>query len=301
MNKISLLILAGGLGSRYNGQKQVDKITEAETLMEFALYDALQLGIKKFIFIINNQFPTDYKLHLNEILTKKQAEVYFLIQEKSIYVPEAFHIKIKNRIKPLGTAHAVLCAKDSIHEPFITINADDFYGRNSFRLGIEFAKKMEGDEFGIIGFELGKTLSENGKVSRGICEIENGNLVSVKEHLNIQKKEEIIQANDESGKGVTLNESDIVSMNLWVLSPKFFEFALNEFVEFLENIQNPESEEFYLPTVIDRAIHQQKIRVKVLKSDEKWMGLTYSEDKNWVKKEIQELKVKGIYPYKLWN
>lgn len=293
--------MAGGMGSRYKGQKQVDKISESETLMEFALYDALHLGIKKFIFIINDQFPTDYRLHLNEILTKNQAEVHFLIQEKLAFVPEEFQPKWDNRKKPLGTAHAVLCAKDILTEPFITMNADDFYGRNSFRLGIEFTKKMKGEEFGIIGFELGKTLSEYGKVSRGICETHNGNLESVKEHINIQKTKGFIYANNESGKEVTLKDSDIVSMNLWVLNPKFFEFALNEFVEFLENIRNPESEEFYLPTVIDRAIHQEKVRVKVLKSDEKWMGLTYSEDKDWVQKEIQELKEKGIYPTRLWN
>jgi UTP-glucose-1-phosphate uridylyltransferase len=301
MNKISLLILAGGLGTRYKGQKQVDKITETETLMEFALFDALNVGIQKFVFIINDQFPTDYRIYLNEILTQNQAEVHFVLQEKNAFVPIKFQNKIKDRNKPLGTAHAVLCAKEIINEPFITMNADDFYGRMSFQLAIEFVRNRTRNEFGIIGFELGNTLSENGKVSRGICEIELGYLKSVKEHLNIQKREDSIIALNEKLENVELKNSDVVSMNFWVLHPSYFEFAEEGFLAFLENSHDLTKDEFYLPFVIDQAIQEEKVQVNVEKSSEKWMGLTYYEDKNSVQIEIQLLKEKGIYPQNLWT
>lgn len=301
MNKISLLILAGGLGSRYQGQKQVDKITEFESLMEFALFDALKVGIQKFVFIINDQFPVDYKNHLKTILENKNAEVHFVVQNRFENVPEDFHQKLKERIKPLGTAHAVLCAKKIIQEPFITMNADDFYGRNSFQLAFDFASNSPLDEFGIVGFQLENTLSENGKVSRGICQIQNDQLKSVSEHIEIEVNNQFITGNNEDLQEVILDKSDIVSMNLWVLNPLFFDFAETELIRFLENSTQPMKDEFYLPSVIDSAIQSNQISVKVLYSKEKWMGLTYAADKLEVSNQIQQLISQNVYPNRLWN
>lgn len=301
MNNLSLLILAGGMGSRYKGQKQVDKITNSESLMEFALYDALEFGIRNFVMIINSQFPIDYQNELISKLNQKGAQIEFIVQDNHQLVPEDFQSNFLNRTKPLGTGHAVLLAKNSIKGPFLTMNADDFYGKESFRLGIELAKNLQKNQFGLIAFELGKTLSENGKVSRGICQVENEKLISVEEHTEIESIGNEILGRNTKHEKVQLKKNDLSSMNLWVFQPKFFEIAQNEFQSFLENMADPLKEEFYLPSIIDQAIHHYQNEVIVLQTPSKWMGLTYADDKFWVQEEIQNEIKKGAYPNQLWD
>lgn len=304
MNDASLLILAAGLGSRYNGQKQIDSVSnERETLMEFALYDALKVGIRKFVFIVNSKFPNDYKNHLEQIIRKENAEIYFVEQTVEKYIPTDFLPKLAHRKKPIGTAHAVFCAKEIINETFITMNADDFYGFQSFQTAMEFVSETKNleNQFGLVAFELKNTLSENGGVSRGICTQKDRILTKIEEFVQIQRKENEIIGINENLVRENLKENDLVSMNFWVLKPKFFELAEKELNQFLQENEDLSNVEFYLPTLIDKAIQQNEVEVLVLLTNEKWFGLTYPEDKIKVEKEIESRKAKKIYPEKLWN
>ncbi|MGB3452249.1 MAG: sugar phosphate nucleotidyltransferase [Moheibacter sp.] len=304
MDKTSLLILAGGMGSRYRGSKQIDTVGSGnESLMEFALFDALKIGIRKFVVIINSEFPEDYKIKLQKILENNGAELNFVVQKIDTLIPERFHSKLQNRKKPLGTGHAVYCAKDVIDGPFVTINADDYYGRQSFENAAELIKnhQISDRSFGMTAFELQNTLSENGSVSRGICRLNADLLESVEEFTSIQKINDQISGQNEKGESKKLNQNDLVSMNFWILDDSFFRLAEDELTEFLENTDDFSKSEFYLPSVIDKAIHQNRVRVRVLKTSEKWFGLTYREDKENVVKEIESMQSTGIYPKKLWQ
>lgn len=304
MDKTSLLILAGGMGSRYRGSKQIDTVGSGnESLMEFAIFDALKIGIRKFAVIINSEFPDDYKIKLQKILENNGAELNFVVQEIDTLTPERFHSKLQNRKKPLGTGHAVYCAKNVIDGPFVTINADDYYGRQSFENAAQLIKNHQISEqfFGMTAFELQNTLSENGSVSRGICRLNGELLESVEEFTSIQKINDQISGQNEKGESKQLNQNDLVSMNFWILDDSFFRLAEDELTEFLENTDDFSKSEFYLPSVIDKAIHQNRIRVRVLKTSEKWFGLTYREDKENVVKEIEAMQSTGIYPKKLWQ
>lgn len=304
MDKTSLLILAGGMGSRYRGSKQIDTVGSGnESLMEFALFDALKIGIRKFVLIINSEFPEDYKIRLQKVIEANDAELNFVIQQPDTLIPERYHSKLQNRKKPLGTGHAVYCAKDVIDGPFVTINADDYYGRQSFENAAELIKNHQISDqfFGMTAFELQNTLSENGSVSRGICRLNGELLESVEEFTSIQKFNNQISGQNKKGESKELNQNDLVSMNFWILDTSFFRLAEDELTEFLENTEDLSKSEFYLPSVIDKAIRQNRIRVRVLKTSEKWFGLTYREDKENVIGEIEAMQSKGIYPKKLWQ
>lgn len=304
INNTTLLILAGGMGSRYKGQKQIDTISENnETLMEYALYDAVKVGIRKFVFIINEMFPEAYKKTIYNLLTRQNAEVHFIEQTLDKHIPKKYLLKLSSRRKPLGTAHAVYCAKDKINGPFITMNADDFYGLETFktaRLSIDNKEVLE-NQYVMLAFELGNTLSENGSVSRGKCDVTNGLLYKVEEYTFIEKMENQIMGLDEEMKAKTLQKNDLVSMNFWILDPSFFQFCEKELFRFLEENSNVNTNEFYLPSVIDTVIQNKKVNVKVLATSEKWFGLTYPGDKQKVMSEIQLKKQQGVYPEKLWN
>lgn len=304
MAKPALLILAAGLGSRYKAQKQIDAITEnGETLMEFALFDAIANGIRKFVFIVNNQFPVLYKKHLSNILSAQDCEVHFVEQSLSKFVPELYLKQLANRKKPLGTAHAVYCAKEIIHEPFITMNADDFYGRGTFETACNFLKNhpISDTNFAMIAFNLKNTLSENGTVSRGICNVKNHHLIQVEEYISIEKNgDQICGINSEKQQKI-LDESAPTSMNFWILHPAFFDAAENGLKTFLENTGDLTTAEFYLPSLIDSCIKEQKLQVQVLKTAEKWFGMTHPNDKEIVVEKIKTLRKAGIYPQKLWH
>lgn len=305
INKASLLILAGGMGSRYKGQKQIDSVSaNGETLMEFALYDAIKVGVRKFVFIINNQFPSEYRNRISNLLLARNCEVHFIEQTLDAFIPESYATKLKNREKPLGTAHAVYCARKIIQEPFITMNADDFYGYNTFKNAYRFisTRKISENEFAMCAFELQNTLSKNGSVSRGLCKLSSANkLLKVEEFTFIENVNGVIKGLNEKLKAKTLKEEDKVSMNFWILHPSFFTMIEQSLEEFLDQHQDLSSIEFFLPSVIDKAIQSKKINVEVLPTSEKWFGLTYPGDKEQVMSELKVKKEKGEYPSSLWE
>lgn len=304
MNNITLLILAGGVGSRYKGAKQIDRVGESgETLMEFALFDALKAGVNRFVFIINNRFPLDYKNQLIELLESKGGQVEFIEQTNTKFIPKEYSIPLHERKKPLGTAHAVLCAKEVIDGPFITLNADDFYGYATFKTAVEFVKNgsLSLTNFGIITFILKNTLSENGSVSRGVCQIKGKNLIKVEEYTSISMENKELSGKNEKGEIKSLIGNENVSMNCWIINPAFFNLAEKGLNSFLSEQKDLSEVEFYLPTVIDQALQDGKITVSSIQTAEKWFGLTYQEDKKHVLSSIQEMVDKGIYPKDLWK
>lgn len=304
MNKMSLLILAGGMGSRYKGQKQIDELSEnGETLMEFAIYDALKMGIAKFVFIVNNQFPEEYKNKLIQIIESREAELHFIEQKLDSHIPENYLSLLKDRKKPLGTAHAVLCAKEVIQESFITMNADDFYGQATFQKAVEHIQsgKINTDNYAMLGFELERTLSDNGSVSRGICSLKGSQLYSVEEFTHIQKEKDAIYGMSEELKPKKLEAKSMTSMNFWVLDFSFFEKAERDLKDFLKNLKQPLSAEFYLPSVVDKAIRLKEVEVEVIPTSEKWFGLTYPGDRAVVVEELIQQKEADIYPKSLWG
>lgn len=292
------------MGSRYKGQKQIDAITkEGETLMEFALYDALKVGIQKFVFIINERFPEGYRSHLKHLLTEENCEVYFVEQTMDKFIPTEFQSKLASRQKPLGTAHAVYCAKEIIQEPFITMNADDFYGAQSFKTVFHWIQNGEISQkkFGMVAFELQNTLSVNGSVSRGICAVKNQTLQHVVEFTKIEKTETGIEGLNEKLEKEKLVGKVLVSMNFWALHPSFFDLVKQEINLFLSAHEDLSKVEFYLPSVLDKNIQDEKITVAVLPTTEKWFGLTYPEDREKVVQEIAAQKTNGTYPKRLWK
>lgn len=301
-SELTLLILAGGKGSRYGGSKQTDAVSgNNESLMDFSIYHALRAGIRKFAFIISENFQKEEKTRLKEILNKRDAEVSFIVQKPDTFVPDAYKSRLVGRSKPLGTGHAVYCAKEKIHGPFIIINADDYYGRETFETAVAWAtEKKNAEKFALTAFALQNTLSLSGGVSRGVCQTKESRLLHIEEYADIHKKENEIVGKSENGEWKTLLPNTPVSMNFWILSPLFFEWAELLFHRFLEQ-EDLMTQEFYLPSVIDFAINQKKIIVDVLKTEEYWFGLTWKEDKERVMQEIAELKKQGIYPQRLWT
>lgn len=298
--KPTLVVLAAGMGSRYGGLKQIDSFTpEGDTIIDFSIYDALQAGFGKFVFIIRKSFEKEFK----EIFDKKlegKAEVAYVFQELDS-VPEKFINP--ERTKPWGTGHALLMAKEVVHENFAIINADDFYGKVAFEV---MAKSlMEKDktsyDFNTMAYLLKNTVSDHGFVSRGECEVdENGFLIDVTERTHIEKINGELVRKEEDGTFIPISEDTVVSMNFWGFTPKCFEFGMSLFEKFLaENTENLKAE-FYIPTVVKEILKSEKASVEVLKSDAKWFGVTYKEDKEKVKVAISELKEQGAYPINLW-
>jgi len=297
--KKSLIFLAGGLGSRYNGLKQVEGILANNSpILEYSLFDAIRAGFNKFVFIINASVPESFIQKISEIPEKRNLEFHWIVQSITDFVPETF--STENRTKPFGTGHAVLCAKNVVDENFLVINADDFYGKNSFETASKLMENITPENYATIAFPLENTLSKNGSVSRGICEInENGNLKSIEELTKIQSENSEIFAETSNGKRM-LNPDDLVSMNFWMFHPSFFRFLERDFQDFIK--KNPdEKQEFFLPSVVGKYIEENEISVAVNVSDEIWKGVTYPEDKAEVQEFLKEKIKNGIYPENLWN
>lgn len=297
--KKSLLFLAGGLGSRYNGLKQVEGILANNSpILEYSLFDAIRAGFNKFVFIINASVPESFIQKISEILEKRNLEFHWIVQSITDFVPVTF--STENRTKPFGTGHAVLCAKNVVNENFLVINADDFYGKNSFETASKLMENITPENYATIAFPLKNTLSKNGSVSRGICEInENENLKSIEELTKIQSENSEIFAETSNGKRM-LNPDDLVSMNFWMFHPSFFRFLERDFKNFIE--KNPdEKQEFFLPSVVGKCIKENEVSVSVNVSDEIWKGVTYPEDKAEVQEFLKEKIKNGIYPENLWK
>ncbi len=299
--KPTLLILAAGLGSRYGGLKQLDPVgPSGETIMDYSIYDAKRAGFGKVVFVIRRSFEEDFKKH---IFSKYEGfiPVDYVFQEMDM-LPEGYSVP-EERVKPWGTAHATLVAESKINEPFIVINADDFYGRDSFKTAADFLIKMheqKDNTFTILGYKLKNTLSEHGSVARGICKTDNnGYLIDIKEHTKISiSNGKIISDIDDTI--VELHEDTPVSMNLMGFPAEAFKYLNKYFEEFLKENYTKLKAEFFLPLVISQVIKNKEAKVKVLESNDKWFGVTYKEDKQHVVDSINKIVEAGVYPKSLF-
>lgn len=297
----TLLILAAGVASRYGSMKQVEGFgPHQETIMDYSIYDAIRAGFDKVVFIIREEFADNFKAIFEPKLKGRIATDY-VYQEMNSYV-DGFPLP-SGRTKPWGTAHAVLCARDAIKEPFAVINADDFYGLDSFQKMVKFLKEgCTADTYSVIGYELAKTLSENGSVSRGVCEVDgSSNLLSITERTKISTENGGIYFEDADGSRHLLAPGTSVSMNFFGFAPSFFDLSRHLFMDFLnKNGDNPKAE-FFIPIVVDHFIRQDGGKVKVIPTDAQWFGVTYKEDAPGVRDSLRALIGKGIYPEKLWS
>ena len=296
----TLLILAAGMASRYGSMKQIQSFgPSGETIMDYSIYDAIRAGFKKVVFIIRKDFAEDFKKIMEPKLKGKIA-VDYVFQDLHSFTGN--YPVPAERTKPWGTAHAVLCAKDAVKEPFAVINADDFYGRDAFEKAYGFLTKQVSEKlYCIIGYELAKTLSDNGTVSRGVCQVDaNGNLVSIAERTKIY---------EENGK-ITYEEGDQkfevpfdskVSMNFWGFDPSVFTYTEKIFAAFLQEQGTNPKAEFFIPIIGDKLIKEGKGDIKVIPTDAKWFGVTYKEDAPEVQASLNALIEKGAYPNNLWK
>lgn len=300
--KPTLFVLAAGMGSRYGGLKQLDGLgPNGETIMDYSVYDAIRAGFGKIVFVIRRSFEDDFR---NIVLKKYEGliPVEVVFQEISD-VPEGFTYN-PERTKPWGTNHAVLMGKEVIKEPFAVINADDFYGKESFEVMAEYLRGVEGKkgEYAMLGYRVGNTLSESGSVARGVCEVdERGNLTNVVERTSIVRKGDKIVFTDENGNDVELEENTPVSMNFWGLTPDYFTYSEEMFKAFLKEHGNELKSEFFIPLVINNLIMEGKATCKVLDTPAKWFGVTYAADRPEVVAKIRKLIDEGIYPEALYN
>lgn len=293
MYKLTLLVMAAGMGSRYGGLKQLDPVgPEGETIIDYSVFDAIKAGFTKIIFIIRKDFEKEFKLKITDKY-KSKIEVEFAFQDIND-LPEGFRCP-KGRDKPWGTGHAILSARKIISEPFVAINGDDFYGFDSFRLIYENYRDGN-DNFSMVSFQLKNTLSKFGGVSRGICNLINNNLASVTETHNIQIKRGIYT----SDKNISLNGNEPVSMNYWGFTPKLFNYLHKGFINFLKLEGGDLKSEFLIPSVVNELINSGDEEVKVLDTESIWFGVTYKNDKPFVVSQIKKLIEKGVYPKKLF-
>lgn len=305
MQKPVLVIMAAGMGSRYGGLKQIDPIDEqGHIIMDFSIFDAKRAGFEKVVFIIKKENEADFREAIGNRI-EKVIDVAYVYQD--LYnLPEGFEVP-EGRVKPWGTAHAVLSAIDVIDGPFAVINADDYYGRDAFHKIFKFLTKNQDDDkyrYAMVGYKLENTLTENGHVARGVCTIdENDHLVQVVERTRIERKGDGAAYTEDDGASWTPVATDsIVSMNLWGFSASFLKEIRNGFAAFLEEglKKNPLKCEYFLPTVVTNLLEADKATVTVLTSQDKWYGVTYKEDKPVVVNAIKMMKENGVYPEQVW-
>lgn len=301
MEKPTLVVLAAGMGSRYGGLKQLDTFTpEGDTIIDFSIYDALEAGFGKIVFIIRKSFEKEFRASIENKL-KGKVEVLYVFQELE-NVPKKYINS--ERKKPWGTGHALLMVKDVVKDNFAIINGDDFYGKEAFEVMARALMKTDKNScnFNMIAYLLKNTISEYGYVSRGECEVNNeGFLTDVTERTHIEKIKGRLMRKDDDGTLIPINEHTIVSMNFWGFTPKCFSYGECLFETFLEANKDNIKAEFYIPTIVKEMIQSDKASVEVLKSDAKWFGVTYKEDKEVVEKAIKKLKEQGDYPKMLWE
>jgi NDP-sugar pyrophosphorylase family protein len=298
--KPTLLILAAGMASRYGSMKQIQSFgPSGETIMDYSIYDAIQSGFKKIVFIIRKDFAEEFK-NIFEPKWGNKVETEYVNQEMYSFL-NGYEVPAE-RSKPWGTAHAVLCAKFAINDPFAVINADDFYGRDAFIKSFNFLNSsVNPGTYCIIGYDLAKTLSENGSVSRGVCEVDNeNNLISIQERTKIYRNENGKITYEDGGNVYQVPDDSKVSMNFWCFDPAVFPFIEKIFREFLEkNGKNPKSE-FFIPIIGDRFIQEGRGQIKIIPTAASWFGVTYKEDAPSVQESINNLIKSGTYPRSLY-
>lgn len=297
----TLLILAAGMASRYGSLKQIQQFGPGgETIMDYSIFDAIRAGFGKIVFIIRKDFENDFK-EIFEPKLKGRVATDYVFQEMASFTDG--HQIPAERTKPWGTAHAVLCAKEAINEPFAVINADDFYGRDSFEKAAAFLKNTcKEDTYCVVGYELGKTISEHGSVSRGVCGADDkGNLAGINERTKVYKENGQIVYEEADGGKHPLAADTPVSMNFWGFHPSVFGLSEKQFSDFLDkNIGNPKSE-FFIPIVVDHFIQNKLGVVNILNTSSQWFGVTYKEDAPGVQASLSALVEKGEYPERLWK
>ena len=293
MNNITLLIMAAGMGSRYGGLKQLDAIgPSGETIIDYSVYDAIKAGFTKVVFIIRKDFEQEFKLKITDKY-EGQIQVEFAFQDLND-LPDEFTCP-EGREKPWGTGHAILSARDIINEPFVAINGDDFYGRESFKVVADYYRKGA-NSFSMVAFKLDKTLSSFGGVTRGLCTVNDEKLNTVIETADLQKTDYGVSSN----RDIELDGSEPVSMNVWGFTPILFKYLEEKFVEFLSENGTEMKSEYLIPSVVNELIQSGQETVHVLRSGATWFGVTYKEDKPYVEGEIEKLVNKGEYPGKLF-
>ena len=303
--KPTLLVLAAGMGSRYGSLKQMDGLGPCgEAIIDYSIYDAIQAGFGKVVFVIRHSFADAFKQIYSPERFGGKIDVEFVYQELD-YLPEGFSVP-EGREKPWGTNHAVMMAKDVIHEPFAVINSDDFYGREGFQVVADFLRSVEGcrGKYALVGYFLKNTLSEFGSVSRGVCELDdNACLSTVTERTAIQRKADGKVYYAEKGQDHEVSEDSVVSMNFWGFTPDYFSWSEELFKVFLasDDVKTNPKAEFFIPYVADVLIKRHDASFKVLNCDAKWFGVTYKEDRPDVVAKIGRLIEQGVYPRNLWG
>lgn len=299
MTQPTLLVLAAGMGSRYGGLKQIDPVgPNGETIIDYSIFDARRAGFGKIVFVVRHDIESQFKEIIGARFEKK-IPVEYVFQELN-KLPAGFSVP-PNRAKPWGTGHAILMAEEKIREPFAAINADDFYGANSFRvLAGHLSSGM--NDYAMVGFTLRNTLSEFGSVARGVCKTNAGNfLESVTEIVGIEKDGRGAKFKNANGTVQKFSGDEIVSMNMWGFLPSLFGHLRQQFSEFLKNHGREEKSEFYIPLAISALISSGSERCKVLRTPDSWLGVTYREDRPLVADGIRKLIARGDYPQKLWS
>ncbi len=302
--KPTLLLLAAGMGSRYGGLKQLDGVgPNGETIMDYSIYDAIKAGFGKIVFVIRKDFEEDFR---KKILSKYEGHIDAELVFQSLdALPEGFTCP-EERVKPWGTNHAVMMAAKVIREPFCVINCDDFYNRDAFMvIGKYLSELPEGakNQYAMVGFRIGNTLSENGTVARGICTVDDkGSLTTVVERTEIKRIDGKVSYKDENGAWVQVDDNTPVSMNVWGFTPDYFDYSEAFFKEFLSREENRNSlkSEFYIPMMVNQLIQERTATVRVLDTTSKWFGVTYAADREDTVERVRKLIEEGVYPNHLF-
>ena len=293
MKNMTLLIMAAGMGSRYGGLKQLDEVgPSGETIIDYSVYDAIQAGFSKVVFIIRKDFEDAFKSKISNKFSN-DIQVEFVFQD--IHLLPTGYSAPKERIKPWGTGHAILCASNVIDGPFNAINADDYYGRESFKTIVDYYKNGN-DSFSMVAFQLEKTLSDFGAVTRGLCSVKDDHLISVVETENLVRSNTGVSSNSD----LDLKGNEPVSMNMWGFTPTIFDYLNEMFELFLSKNIHDQKSEFLIPSVINDLINSDSEVVQVLYSKSSWFGVTYKQDKSYVVQQIKKLVDRGFYPNKLF-
>ncbi len=304
MPETALVVMAAGIGSRYGGLKQMDPIGPGgEKIIDYSVYDARRAGFGQVVFVIRRDMEEEFREHIGRRI-ERQIDTQYAYQELEP-LPGGFTVP-EERVKPWGTAHAVAACSDTVQTPFAVINADDFYGPSAFQVLCDFLRQpqeQEGvQEYCLVGYLLGNTLSEHGHVSRGVCEVApDGTLREIHERVKIQRFEDAIRHTEDGETWIDLPADSVVSMNMWGFTPSLFEALETGFVEFLRERGSEPKAEYFLPERVGHMVDAGRARVKVLQTEEKWFGITYKEDKPFVEQAVNALVEKGVYPPSLWD
>ena len=295
---LTLLIMAAGMGSRFGGLKQIEPFgPNGEFIIDYSIYDAIKAGFNKVVFIIKEENYDIFRETVGKRIEDKINVEY--VFQKLEDIPSGYNVP-EGRVKPLGTGHAILASRDKIKENFVVINSDDFYGRDAFVVASNFLKNTTDNIYGMVGYQVKNTLTENGSVKRGVCKEDNDYLTKIIESSIIEENGVITASPLDGSSSFIMDSNDLVSMNMLCFTPSIYPYLNDKLVEFLEN-SNLDSDEFLIPDVLTDAINEYYAKVSVLKTTAKWEGVTYKEDKDSVVKAIRKLIDDGVYPNDLWK